>query len=78
MALQDAMKGGGDDGGPAMALSIKAEPLDAKHAAAQLLKAIEAKDVNGIDDALRLHYAACEDEEDQGGGDEDDGEDNNG
>jgi hypothetical protein len=84
MALSDALKGGRaarmtgkSDGGdmPPVAVSIKAEPLDAKHAAGLLLKAIDAKDVEGIDDALRLHYAACEQEEDDKDEDEDDDHD---
>lgn len=55
------------------AITVKAEPLDSKHFASELLKAFEAKDVNAIDDALRGHYAACEaedDKDDEGSSDE--------
>jgi putative IMPACT (imprinted ancient) family translation regulator len=74
--LEDAMDDSALDSKPAMKVSIKAEPLDGKHAASELLKAIEAKDVNAIDDALKLHYAACQSKMDDDG--EEDGEDGKG
>lgn len=52
------------------AVEIEVEPLDSLDAAARLLKAIESKDVHGIDDALRLHYEACESEHGEPDGDE--------
>lgn len=67
--LSDAALDDGD-GKPAVKVSVKAEPLDLKHAMGELLKAIEAKDVNSMADAYRLADAACDSE--QG---EDDGED---
>lgn len=63
MALSDATM----SDSPAVGVEVKAEPIDAKamkrHAAAALLKAIEAKDVNAVEDALDMHYAACEADE---------------
>jgi len=42
------------------------EGFDSKHYAARLLKAIHGHDADGVDDALRGHYAACESEEPEG------------
>lgn len=61
MALSDSTYGGGADSEPAMAVSVSAQPLDTKHAAAEIMKAIEAKDANALEDALELFIAACED-----------------
>lgn len=49
-----------------VAVTVKAEPLDTKHAAADLLKAIKADDVNGMEDALRVFFAACDEDDDDG------------
>lgn len=77
MSLMGALKGkmasggvGGGGKGPGVALSIKAEPLDSKYAASQVLQAIEKKDPAALDDALKLHYAVCQAE--HGDDDEDD------
>ena len=69
----DAALGHEDGGTDTAALKIEPMKLDPLHAAANLLKAIESKDVHAIDDALRMHWTACEQEGDGGddeGGDE--------
>lgn len=74
MSLSDAALGHEDDGGDAGAM-LKIEPmgLDCKHCAAEIMKAVENKDVNALEDALRMFMAACEEEEDKDGGEEDEG-----
>lgn len=73
MGLSDSY---GDGGGDAAGVRVSIEPVDAKamkrHAASELLKAVEAKDVSAIEDALDLHHAACQALEEQGEYDKDD------
>jgi hypothetical protein len=61
------------DGKTPVAVKVSVEPLDTRAAAAKLLKAVDSKDVEGIEDALRLFYAACDAESDE---DDEKGDDN--
>jgi hypothetical protein len=57
-----------------VAVSVKVEPLDLRHAAAELIRAVDAKDLTGVENALRLGYGACRDEEEHDEPDGDEGE----
>lgn len=72
MSLSDASLGHEDDGGDdSGGMSLEPMGIDCKHCAAEIMKAVENKDVNALENALRLFMAACEQEED--GGDDDGG-----
>lgn len=60
---------GGESAKKPMAVEVKVEPLDCKHAAADAMKAIEAKDVNAFEDAMRRFFVAVDDDGDGGDGD---------
>jgi len=77
MGLFDALKDGKGKASKAkpavVAVSVGKEP-DTMTAASRIMKAIENKDVEALDDALRLHAQLCEDEEGEDEEEEDDEE----
>jgi len=70
VSIADYAKGadggkGAQTGSPSkaeMAVRIHVSPMSVDAAAAQLLKAVHAKDAAAIADALRLAYSACQEE----------------
>lgn len=59
---------------PKAAIAIEAKPLDTHDAAAELLRAVEAKDSKAVAAALEMAYQACKDREASYGKDDGDGD----